>query len=289
MSDRDSAPGGGSRRPTYGLPGPRPDSDGPAPQDPYAAPQDPYAAPDGGQQGAHQGGPTPYSAQGSPGFAAQGSPSYGTSGYGTSGYGTSGYDPSAPAAPAHVHGAQPGPVGYGQQPKKRRRGIIPLVIGLVLLVVVAPLVTIGGLVWGMRSLAGDTMTGPTVLTGGTGEVEVSANEMLLLYVPTADAENATCTAESADQNNSVVVTPSSGSITFADGSSYEQKMGIASVSDTTVVITCEGTDSPAYLGPYSVFGIGGPLLIGLAVGVLAGLVGLVLVIVGIVKLVRSRN
>lgn len=289
MSDRDSAPGGGSRRPTYGLPGPLPGSDGPAPQDPYAAPQDPYAAPDGGQQGAHQGGPSPYSAQGSPGFAAQGSPGYGTSSYGTSGYGTSGYDPSAPAAPAHVHGEQPGPVGYGQQPKKRRRGIIPLVIGLVLLVVVAPLVTIGGLVWAFGSLASDTMTGPEVLTGGSGEVTVSANEMIIVYVPTADAESTTCTAESSGQASDIVVTPTSGTVTLGDGNSYEQTIGVAALSDTTVTVTCEGTDSPAYLGPYSLFGIAVPMLIGPAIGVLAGLVGLVLVIVGIVKLVRSRN
>ncbi|PZP14632.1 MAG: hypothetical protein DI611_11425 [Brachybacterium faecium] len=274
MSERDGT-SGGSRRPTYGLPGPLPGSDGPAPQDPYAAPQDPYAAPDGGQQG----GPSPYSAQGSPGFAAQGSP----------GYGTSGYDPSAPAAPAHVHGAQPGPVGYGQQPKKRRRGIIPLVIGLVLLVVVAPLVTIGGLVWAFGSLASDTMTGPEVLSGGSGEVTVSANEMIIVYVPTADAESTTCTAESSGQASDIVVTPTSGTVTLGDGNSYEQTIGVAALSDTTVTVTCEGTDSPAYLGPYSLFGIAVPMLIGPAIGVLAGLVGLVLVIVGIVKLVRSRN
>ena len=46
---------------------------------------------------------------------------------------------------------------------------------------------------------------------------------------------------------------------------------------------------PARLGPYSVFSMAGPLLIGLVIGVLAGLIGLVLTIVGIVKLVRSRR
>ncbi|MBM7499549.1 putative membrane protein [Brachybacterium muris] len=283
MSERDGT-SSGSRRPTYGLPGPLPGSEGPAPQDPYA---DAGGSPqDGSQQyGAQQHDSQQYGAQ--PGSSAH--PSQGGSGYGTPGDGTPGQGAPGHDAPAYGPGGQQGPVGYAQPPKKRRRGIIPLVIGLVLLVVVAPLVTIGGLVWAFGSLASDTMTGPEVLNGGSGEVSIAANEMIIVYVPSEDAAGTTCTAESTGQSNDVVVTPTSGTVTLGDGQSYEQTIGVAALADSTVTVSCEGTDAPAYLGPYSLFGIAGPMLIGPAIGVLAGLVGLVLVIVGIVKLVRSRN
>lgn len=250
MSERDGT-SGGSRRPTYGLPGPLPGSDGPATQDPYPAP--------------------------------------GGSGYGAPGYGTPDQGAPGHVGPAYGPGSGPDPVRQSGTPKKRRRGIIPLVIGLVLLVVVAPLVTIGGLVWAFGSLASDTMTGPEVLNGGSGEVSIAANEMIIVYVPSEDADSTTCTAESTGQSNDVVVTPTSGTVALGDGQSYEQTIGVAALADSTVTVTCEGTDAPAYLGPYSLFGIAGPMLIGPAIGILAGLVGLVLVIVGIVKPVRSKN
>ncbi|MBE9404824.1 hypothetical protein IOE58_11750 [Brachybacterium sp. Marseille-Q2903] len=177
--------------------------------------------------------------------------------------------------------------GGPTQPRKRRR-IIPLVVGLVLLLVIAPAVTIGGLVWSFGSIVSDQVSGPAVLQGSSGEVPMAANEMIIVYIPSEDAAGSSCTAETPDQG-SITIVPTSGTVTFGDGSTYEQTIGVAAVADTTVTVSCEGTDAPAYLGPYSVFGIAGPLLIGPAIGILTGLVGLVLVIVGIVKLVRSRR
>jgi hypothetical protein len=83
--------------------------------------------------------------------------------------------------------------------------------------------------------------------------------------------------------------PSSTATTFGDGSEYVQVLGVASLQDTTATISCTGTEAPAYLGPYSLFGMMAPLVIGPIIGVVAGLVGLVLTIVGIVLLVRSRR
>ena len=68
-----------------------------------------------------------------------------------------------------------------------------------------------------------------------------------------------------------------------------QTLGVAALEDTTVSISSTGTAAPAYLGPYSLFKMAGPLLSGPIIGVGAGLIGLVLTIVGIVLLVRSRR
>lgn len=273
MSERDSTSGGRSR-PTYGLPGPVPGGEDSASREP--SPADPQR-------------PAPYDPSARPAYDSHGYDSHGydshgddSHGYGSHGSGNQGYD---------NHGSGPegaGPVGGAPARPQKRRGIIPLVIGLVLLIVIAPVVTIGGVVWSLGSLVSDQVSGPTVMQGGTEDIPIAANEMIIVYVPSEDAANTTCTAEGTDQG-SVTVIPTSGSVTFGEGGSYEQTIGVAAVSDTTVTVTCEGTDAPAYLGPYSLFGIAGPMLIGPAIGILAGLVGLVLVIVGIVKLVRSRR
>lgn len=264
MSDGESTPPGPRRRPSYGLPGPT----SPAP------------------------GSTP-----PPAASSYGAP-HGTPSYGAQPYGAPGHDPSAPGA-SGAHGAfgqdpyapQTGPLppmGPSGPRRRRRRGLWPLIIGLVLLLVISPAVTIGGFLWSAGSLAGDASSGPVVMEGSTADVDVAANEMLIVYVPLEDAAGAECSAEGSAPG-AVSVVPSSSSITFGDGSEYEQKIGVAVLEDTTVTISCTGTEAPAYLGPYSLFGMAAPLLIGAIVGVVAGLVGLVLTIVGIVLLVRSRR
>src|SRR5699024_7608080 len=139
----------------------------------------------------------------------------------------------------------------------------------------------------VSSLAVDASTAPQVIDGSSGEVDVSANEIRIVYVPEDDAAGGTWTAEGSDPG-AVSVVPSSSSVTLGDGAQDEQKIGDAIVEDTTVTISCTGTDAPAYVGPYSLFGMAAPLLIGPIIGLVAGLVGLVLTIVGIVLLVRTR-
>lgn len=183
--------------------------------------------------------------------------------------------------------AQPPRSSGGSAPSKRR-GLLPLIIGLALLLIIGPAATIGGLVWSFSSLVGDASTGPTVLEGGTGELEVGKNEMLILYVPAEDAAEAQCTAEGSS-SGAVTEFPTSGSVTFGNGTSYEQALGVAAMEDTTVTISCTGTEAPAYLGPYSVTKMAAPMLIGPIIGIIAGLIGLILTIIGIVRLVRSRR
>lgn len=170
----------------------------------------------------------------------------------------------------------------------KRRGLRLLIIGLVLLIVVGPAATVIGLVSSLGSLAGDATGGPTTMDGSSIELELPAREMLILYVPAEDASAAECTAESSVPG-SLTTVPSSTPTTFGDGSEYVQVLGVASLEDATVTVSCTGTDAPAYLGPYSMLGMVGPLVIGPLVGLVAGLIGLVLTIIGIVRLTRSRR
>lgn len=263
MSDGESPTPSPRKRPTYGLPGPS----GPSADTGFAEQPEP-----GSQWGHDRPEPSgPFSGQ-----------SFGDSAWQES-------SPGSPAGPAPWPQAQAGYNGPAPAaPSRRRRGLLPLIIGIVLLVVVAPVAFIGGIVWSMSSVMEDAVSGPTVLESGSGEVEVAANEMLLLYVPAEDAEAAECSAEAVG-GGSVSTVPTTGTTQLGDGTEYEQTLGVAALDDTTVAITCTGTEAPAYLGPYSLLGVAAPLLIGPIVGVVAGLIGLVLIIIGIVLLVRSRS
>lgn len=262
MSDGESTTPAPRKRQSFGLPGPTTPGPGADPQ-PGAPAHDPY------------------------GQAPQ-------RGYGQASYGTSFADgpqtgPLPPSALAASHTGGPSAPGPGRSGRSgRRRGVLPLVIGLVLLLVIAPVATIVGIVWALGSLVGDASEGPTPMEASSATLELSANEMVIVYVPAADAATAECTAEGSDPG-AVTTVPSSTATTFGNGEEYVQVLGVASLQDTTATISCTGTDAPAHLGPYSLFGMMAPLVIGPIIGVVAGLVGLVLTIVGIVLLVRSRR
>lgn len=256
-ADRPESPRASRPRPSYGLPGPTPGTD--AASDAGASPHADQYGPTG-----QDDAPSPAPAQQTPQHGHPASAPYGD-------------------APGQAWSTPPA------APRKRR-GLWPLITGLVLMFVIAPALTIGGIVWGMGSLVGDVGSGPTALQGGSGSVELPANQMLVVYVPAEDSA-ATCTAEapSASGGSPLTVVPSSGEATFGDGTRYVQKLGVVAMEDTTVTVSCQGTDAPAYLGPYSIWGMALPMIIGPVLGALIGLVGLVLVIIGIVKLVRSRR
>ena len=262
MSDGESTTPAPRKRPSFGLPGPTTPAPGADPQQGAPA-HDPY------------------------GQAPQ-------QGYGQASYGASFADgpqtgPLPPSALAASHTGGPSASGPGRSGRSgRRRGVLPLVIGLVLLLVIAPAATIVGIVWSLGSLVGDASEGPTPMEASSATLELSANEMVIVYVPAADAATAECTAEGSDPG-AVTTVPSSTATTFGNGEEYVQVLGVASLQDTTATISCTGTDAPAHLGPYSLFGMMAPLVIGPIIGVVAGLVGLVLTIVGIVLLVRSRR
>ncbi|GAA1722217.1 hypothetical protein [Brachybacterium phenoliresistens] len=293
MSEQDGlTPSPRRPRPVYGLPA-SPPGPGEAPPDPQAPSSDAGWAqhpPAGSMPPAGSG---PAAAPASSG--AWGQPSAQPAGHAGHTPGPAG-DPAGPygqgpSAPSWQAGsAQSGPQGPASvDPGRRRgRGTIPLVLGLVMLLVLAPAALVIGLVLSVNHLVGDAVAGPTVMPGSTATVEVPSNSMVIVYVPEADAATAECTAEG--EGGTVTVVPQSSTVQFGDGSTYHQVLGAVAQGDTRMTITCTGTTADAaYLGPYSIFGMAGPMLAGIGGGVLLGLVGLVLLIVGIVTKVRGRR
>lgn len=263
MSEQDGrTPGARRPRPVYGLPA-DPSAAPPAPQP--GAPQPAPPAQDGTPAGSWG---APASAWQSPPPAAGGPGPWGPGGPGTDGSGTGGQHPAAAG--------------------RRRRGIVPLVLGLVMLLVLAPAALVIGLVLSVDHLVGDAVAGPTPMPGGTATVEVPGSSMVIVYVAEADAATAECTA--TGEGGTVTVVPQSSTVQFGDGSTYHQVLGAVAQGDTTMTLSCTGvTADPGYLGPYSMYRTAGPMFIGLGGGVLLGLIGLVLLIIGIVALVRSRR
>lgn len=181
--------------------------------------------------------------------------------------------------------------GQGQAPtRRRRRGLIPLLLGLLGMFVLAPAALIIGIIIAFSGLTSQVMDGPTALENGTVTVPANAGEMYLVYVPEASADSATCTAKGSSAD-AVTAVPSSSTVTFPDGSKYRQTMGAMAIHDTKVTISCEGIPEgqAAYLGPVSAQQLGIPLLLGAVISVVLGVIGLVLVIIGILGLVRSRR
>jgi F0F1-type ATP synthase assembly protein I len=265
--------GAGSSRPSFGLPGAG-STDGTSGPGGTAGQGAPGQRPD---QGSPFGAPAP---SGSDGGAPSQPGSSGSQPPAPSGYVMPGVGGSGPGGPA-------GPTGAGTA--TRRRGRVPLFVGIAL-IVIALIVAIVGVILGVRNIANAVGDGPQTITDGSADVQLDNLEMLIVYVPAEDASTAECKASSPD--DSVVETQSGGQdITFPNGDSYVQTLGVASTTSTTVTLDCTGTTSAdaAYVGPINPMGLLVPLIGGPVLGVMIGLVGLVLTIVGIVLMVRSRR
>lgn len=203
--------------------------------------------------------------------------------------------PQAPAAaaeqPVDAAGAPgqsgtPGAGGSGQ--RGRRRALVPLIIGLVLLLIIGPGVGIGSFALSLREVISAASEGPAEIPADGLEVDLEANEMMFIYVPQADAATAECTIEPTGEQITEVL--AQGEVELPQGT-YQQHKGIVTTQDAHITLQCEGVSSnPALmLGPISMSSIGLTLLVGLLLALALGLAGLVLTVVGIVRLVRSRR
>jgi hypothetical protein len=276
-----------SRRPQeYGVPGPtqgQPPHDGYGVQPPHAG--DTYGSPAQGggfNNTPDQGDPFGRPAQGDP----FGQPNSG-SGYGQpapdSGFNSPGPDPyqgPTPYAPLPSGGA-------GSTAPTKRRGVVPLVIGLILMVVIAPVLTIGGIGLGVGSAA-KSIVSPERFDSDSTDVSMSSWQMVVVYVPEEDASSTTCSA-TAENSEDVTTMPATDETTDFGDNTYSDALTVMTTNDANVTITCDGTDNALYSGPMSLTKLLGPTIIGPILGFVAGLVGLILTIVGIVKLVRSRR
>lgn len=259
-------------RPSFGLPGPTPSgSDG-----------------SWGQTGA----------SGQPGAAGQpgASDSSGPTGYVLPPKGQRGPTaaPTGPAFGPAGHAGQAGPGGpmgpAGAAAPARRRGKLPLILGIVLIVVALAVAIIGPVI-SVRNVVSAIDADGNAISDGKADVQLDEFDMILIYVPSEDAGSAECTSSSPGESS--VQTDSGGgqSVTFPNGTSYEQRSGVLATSDTTVTVECTGTSSAdaMYVGPINVWGFVVPFFGGIVAGLFVGLIGLVLTIVGIVLLVRTRR
>lgn len=292
MSEQ-STPGSRSRRrPTYGLPagdaptpstpGPSGQGDGPQP----SAQQDGATVVSSPQVAPHVGSQPGWGAGSSAADAPWGSmPQTPPPGAGGSWAGASG-----PVGPKYGEptygGSTPDGGGSGAGGRSRRRGLVPLIVGLVLLLVIGPGVAVGSVLLSMRDIISAAANGPAEISADGTVVDLKANEMVLLYVPQADETTAQCTAEPADAE--ITVAHSTGAVELPQGT-YVQKRGIVAMQDTQITLSCTGLsqDPALYLGPMSLVSIGMTMLVGILVALALGFVGLVLTVVGIVGLVRS--
>ena len=167
----------------------------------------------------------------------------------------------------------------------KRRGAIPLVLG-VLSLALSVVALIIGLFVGAGSMMGVLSSGLTPVSGPT-EVAAESGQMYLVYIPEGSAT--TCTAAGTTPDAAVTVPAQVGSAPLGpNGETYEPVLGVQASESTTITITCTGEDA-GYMGPVDATSVMVPLGIGFLVGTVLGILGLVLIIVGIVRLVRSRR
>lgn len=246
----DDRPASPRPRPTYGLPGPaRPGAD--------AAHRPSHGLPG-------PGAPTSDPPTGSTRAAVPGAGVW---------------TPVPTVAPGHAPAGSPAAAGRG----RRRPGLLPLLLGLGSLLLGGAVLVVGLLI-GAGSVTGAIADGPRPLGGSSVSFEAQADEMYLVYVPAGAAT--TCTAEGSETGATQVV-PTSGTAPIGPGGEpFDQQLGIWVHQPTTVTISCTGEDA-AYLGPVDPMRMVVPVLVGIGVGALLGGLGLVLTIIGIVRLARG--
>lgn len=181
------------------------------------------------------------------------------------------------------------------QPK--RRGIIPLVLGLLLMFVGAPALLIGGAAYGIKGMVKVAEEAPVYQPGSP--VALTSGEPVLVLVDTGAASGTAINTTTTQPQQCTVASPAGAELTLEgnqthftanfDGRHWE--------SAGTYAVPATGDYSFTCAGPAKVFTgddvekLGGRSIVAIVFGVLGslavGLLGLILTIVGIVKLVRS--
>lgn len=187
------------------------------------------------------------------------------------------------------HAANP----QDSQPRARSRAgaIVALVIGAVL--------TISGPVLGI--LIGSFALVPQALGYGentahldpTATIELDADESILLLAPVADLEQAdhgACIAEASESTAAnISYEPASTLNTLVNGTRYESFGRVTADEPATYTLTCDTTVDVIAAPPFELGSFFGPLGWWTAGGLLVSLAGIVLAIIGIVRLARTSK
>lgn len=182
------------------------------------------------------------------------------------------------------------PAPYGtytqQQPPRKKRGLKRIIFGVLGIVangiglIVMPFVA--AVAVAVFAVLGAT---PVSLGGSTGTVDASGTSLYYVYVPTADADATTCTA---DGGSSVdwEADAEAALTTSVNGTEYTQIGTLQATTAQEVTLTCDGAEDVA-VAEIGVIGtlVGGA--VGIAIPVLLGLVAIALLIWGIIARVRS--
>lgn len=143
-----------------------------------------------------------------------------------------------------------------------------------------------GLAVSVSSLSGAATAGVQPIGAASTTFAAESGSMRILWVP--QASTTTCTASGANPG-AVQTAKTSGSAPMGPhGEVYEQRLGIIAFESTDVTVTCDGADA-ALMGPIDPYRVIVPIGLGLLIGTVLGILGLLLAIVGIVRLVRSRR
>lgn len=183
---------------------------------------------------------------------------------------------------------------------KKRRGLGALITGLVLMLLVAPLLFVGGLTFAARNVVNIARDAQTVAPGGTLTLKAGESALVVVDVGPAPNNSLSVNDTSADATQSCTMTGPAGEATVdstsglsanLDGRHYESA-GLFTATDAgTYTLTCSG---PAkVMTGADATGIAGrtvaAALIGFVAASVAGLLGLILLIVGIVRMRRSSR
>lgn len=185
--------------------------------------------------------------------------------------------------------AQQTPYPQTAQRPSRAGAIVTLVIGAVL-TIFGPIlgILIGGFALVPQALG---LADNTAHVAPTATVELDAGESVFLLAPVADlsaVDHSDCTAEAGEGRTATVAfEPASALNTLVDRARYESFARVTADEPGSYTLACDTSIDVITAPPFEPGSFLGPLGWWSAGGLLVSLAGIVLVIVGIVRLTRT--
>lgn len=184
------------------------------------------------------------------------------------------------------------------QPK--RRGLVALISGLVLMLIVAPVVFGVGAWYGAKHLGDIAKSAKSVSQGGTVTLAADEHIFVMVDVGPSSKSDFSVTSDTGIALESCDVSGPAGQATADSGvqgiqvsyqgREYHSAGVFTAPAAGDYTVSCSAGPTKVITGDAASNFAGGtimPVLVGFGLATLAGLLGLILTIVGIVKLVRS--
>ncbi|KAB1655333.1 hypothetical protein F8O01_11945 [Pseudoclavibacter chungangensis] len=182
------------------------------------------------------------------------------------------------------------PVKRPATQRGRAGAVAVLVIGIVLVVLVAPGSLIAGLVW--TAVSTGSVEDELVPVAPTGTVPLRAGSTASIYLAGGyGSSDVSCSVTGPDEADVPVVALRGSSSTEVNGMRYERVAELRAPLDGDYRFECLGPPATmVYAHPSSIgASLVVPVLVGVGASIVVGIFGLVLVVVGIVRLVRVNR